>query len=548
MTNEAGSRLRLAYLAGLVFLTGCTSISEYVHNGFKVGPNFVRPEAPVAADWIDASDKRVRKDSDDLAGWWKVFGDPAIDSLVCDAYRQNLTLKQAGFQIMQARAQWGFSIGALFPQTQTANGSYQRIAITATTANRSFVARRFFEQSDYSLNLAWELDFWGRYRRAIESAQANLDASVDNYDDVLVTMLSDVVTNYVILRTLEQRIQIARENVELQRKTLQIAQARFNGGTGTELDVDQAQSTLSQTQALIPLLESQLRQANNALCVLLGIAPENLVARLGAGGIPTAPLEVAVGIPADLLRRRPDIRRAERLAAAQSAQIGIAEADFYPRISLSGNMGYSAEHFVQLFRPESFVGTFAPNFEWNILNYGRILNNVRAQDAQFQNLAAGYQQSVLTGAQEVENGLIIFLKSQERVKYLAESVDAAQKAVNVAVAQYQGGKVDFNRVALLQQNLVLQQDVLTQARGDVANGLILIYRALGGGWQIRETGCEPSILPAPHLVGPQPNLAGDARVVPAGEAKAETIRPSAFGPVWQAPTTASVLQSLPEKR
>jgi outer membrane protein TolC len=238
------------------------------------------------------------------------------------------------------------------------------------------------------------------------------------------------------------------------------------------------------------------------LSTLLGSPPEDLLPRLGNGDIPTAPVDVGVGIPADLLRRRPDVRKAERQAAAQSAQIGIAAADFYPHISLVGTLGYSAEHLNHLIRPTAFEGSFGPSFQWNVLNYGRILNNVRAQDAQFQALVAGYQNTVLTAGQEVENGLATFLESQAQVIDLALSVKAAEKAVTVALAQYEGGKVDFNRVALVEQNLVTQQNLLAQARGSIALGLIQVYRALGGGWQIRCSDCDAKASPADRTSRP----------------------------------------------
>ncbi|MFT3881588.1 MAG: TolC family protein [Gemmatales bacterium] len=472
---------------------GCTNWREYFQNGFKVGPNYAEPVAATAPQWIDAADKRVHKEKEDLSQWWKVFKDPALDLLITDSYRQNLTLRQAGYQVLQARAQAGIAFGNLFPQSQTVSGSYDRIAQSTEVANRlSNGVRRYYGQWNDGFNLAWELDFWGRYRRAVESADATLDATVENYDAVLVTLLGDVASNYVIIRQVEEQIKLAKANVELQRKTLEIAQARFKGGTATELDVDQAQSNLSQTESKIPQFEVQLRQASNQLCILLGIPPEDLQARLGTGVIPVAPVEVTVGIPAELLRRRPDVMRAERLAAAQSAQIGIAESDFYPRISLSGNVGYSAEHFSNLFTQQAFQGTFGPTFNWAVLNYGRILNNVRAQDAQFQSLVAGYQNAVITANAEVENGLVAFLKAQERVKLLTESVTAAQKAAAIAVAQYRGGTIDFNRLALLEQNLVQQQDLLAQAKGDIALGLIQVYRALGGGWELRGNGFDPN--------------------------------------------------------
>ncbi len=296
---------------------------------------------------------------------------------------------------------------------------------------------------------------------------------------------------------LEQRIGYARANVKLQSETLKIAQALFKpAGAVGELDVDQARSNLAQTEAQIPELEISLRQTTNQLCTLLGVPPEELRGKLGAGPIPSAPPEVAVGIPADLLRRRPDVRRAERQAAAQCAQIGFAESDFYPHVSITGTIGYSAAQFNDLFRSTAMNGTVGPSVQWNILNYGRILNNVRFQDAKFRELATAYQSAVLNAGQETENGLVIFLKAQERTKRQAESVKYAEKAVEIVVAQYQAGLVDFTRVTQIEQNLVQQQDTLAQAQGEIALGLIQVYKALGGGWQIKDTGCDPKDLPA----------------------------------------------------
>src|SRR5438105_11007064 len=195
------------FLIACVLTCGCTSLCEYIHNGFKVGPNYGRPPAPVAQDWIDAADVRVRKDSDDLSRWWTVFNDPVLDALVCNAYLQNLSLRQAGFRILEARAQLGISMGQLLPQTQQATGDYNWIATSTNVANRSNVRKQFYGQWDFGFNLAWELDFWGRFRRAIEANLATLDASVEDYDAVLVTLLGDVAANYVQLRTIEQRIE-----------------------------------------------------------------------------------------------------------------------------------------------------------------------------------------------------------------------------------------------------------------------------------------------------------------------------------------------------
>jgi NodT family efflux transporter outer membrane factor (OMF) lipoprotein len=495
-SQAKGSYCRFACLTVLTILVcGCTGIKDYVHNGFKVGPNYAQPAAAVSPNWIDACDKRVRNDSDDLCKWWTVFNDPALDSLICCAYRQNLSLREAGFRVLEARAQLGIATGNLFPQSQFMSGDFMRNKSSKETANGRNITQPFFDQWNYGFNLNWELDFWGRFRRAIESNSATLDASIEDYDDILVTLLGDVAANYVQLRTLQKRIEYAQANVDLQRETLTITEARSKAGTTSELDVYQARSTLEQTEAQIPELEIALRQANNQICILLGIPPEELQAKLGPGSIPTAPPEIAVGIPADLLRRRPDVRRAERQAAAQCALIGVAEADFYPSFSINGTIGYSAEHFHDLFVADALNGNIGPSFQWNLLNYGRISNNVHLQDAKFQELAIAYQNAVLIADQEVENGLVTYLRAQERTKSQAASVDDAEKAVKLALAQYKAGTVDFTRVTQVEQALVLQQDTLMQALGEIATGLIQVYRALGGGWQIRLTGCEPGALP-----------------------------------------------------
>ena len=400
--------------------------------------------------------------------------------------------------MLEARAQLGIAVGNIFPQVQNMTGNYEREAISVETVNRTASAsvKRFFGQWNYGFNLAWELDFWGRFRRAIESDNANLDASVEGYDFVLVTLLSDVATDYVQMRTLEKRIAYARKNVAIQRMTYEIANSK-KGVFATGLDVDQALSTLRQTEAAIPELEISLRQTTDQLCILLGIPPEELRARLGKGDIPTTPPDVVVGIPADLLRRRPDVRQAERLTAAQCALIGVAESDFYPHVSIEGTISYQAERFKNLFSSKALSGNISPGFQWDILNYGRFLNNVRLQDARFQELIAAYQQTVLTANQETEDGLVAFLKAQERMRLQKEGVDAGDRAVKAIQDLWEGGLLtDYTRVAQLEMTQVVLEDTLAQAEGEIALGLIQVYRALGGGWQIRLTDCAEPANPA----------------------------------------------------
>jgi NodT family efflux transporter outer membrane factor (OMF) lipoprotein len=484
----------LAGFISLAFaLCGCTPLTEYIHNGFKVGPNYRKPPAPVAPEWIDASDKRVRTETGDLSEWWKVFDDPILNDLICYAYRQNLTLREAGFRVLQARAQLAIAVGEIFPQSQAMTGEFMRNATSAELGRGGGGGgNRFSSLWEYGFTLSWELDFWGRFRRAAESARDNLEASVEDYDGVLVTLLGDVAANYVTYRTTEERIKYAEKNVRIQRKTLAITRAKFEVGKATKMDVDQAESTLYQTWAAIPELQITLRQSANQLCILLGIPPQDLRAKLGPAPIPAAPPEVVVGIPADLLRRRPDVLRAERLAAAQCAQIGVAESEFYPHISINGTLDFEASRFAHLFRGDAMSGNIGPSFRWDIFNYGRILNNVRLQDAQFQQLVAAYQQSALTAAQEVENGIVTFLKAQERYQFQKKSVDAGNAALETVRAQWAAGTVDFTRVAQLLQTQVILDDTLAQAQGEIATGLIQVYRGLGGGWQIRLTGCTPS--------------------------------------------------------
>jgi NodT family efflux transporter outer membrane factor (OMF) lipoprotein len=466
----------------------------------------------VAKEWTEAKDTRVQSRHLQDSAWWHVFQDPTLDSLIHTALDQNLTLRITGARVLEARAQQAIAAGSIFPQLQEATGHYSRINLSRNAANNPasvtpFLASlpgsvlglipgreiptSFFSDWSVGFNLSWELDFWGRFRRAIESANASLDASVENFDDALVTLLADVATNYVQYRIAQQRIKIARDNVRIQEGVLGIALDRFKGGTGTKLDVDQARTVLEQTRSTIPALQIVLGQANDTLCILLGVPPHDLEPELGPGPelgsdpMPNTPTWVAAGIPADLLRRRPDIRSAERQVAAQSAQIGVAEADLYPTIFINGTLGWEAQDLSRLFASRSFMGNITPNFRWNILNYGRILNNVRLQDARTQELIATYQNKVLTAGREVQVALRGFVRSQEQAVDLARSVKAAAAAAALGRQQYRTGTIDFNRVFNLETTQVQQQDQLAVSQGNTALNLINAYRALGGGWEVR---------------------------------------------------------------
>jgi NodT family efflux transporter outer membrane factor (OMF) lipoprotein len=466
----------------LILAGGCTTL----------GPDFKRPEAAVPEQWspTKASEIKVQEGAD-YRSWWELFRDPVLDRLIDAAYKQNLTLQGAGVSIAEARAQLGIAVGQQYPQLQAASGSFTRNKISKNSANFSPGADRTFWNQQIGFDAAWELDFWGRFRRGVESAEASLISTVASYDDALVSLTAEVARVYVVIRTFEERIKLARENIVIQQRGLEIARVRFENGAVTELDVTQATSLLRDTEASVPQFQIGLRQAENAMAVLLGKPPGSIQDMLAApGAIPKAPPEVAIGIPAELLRRRPDVRQAELQAAAQSALIGVAEADLYPSLALTGSIGLiSADTrnngLGDLFKTDSLNYFVGPSFNWPILNYGRLKNNVRVQDARLQGLLINYQDTVLSAAQEVEDGLVGFLRSQDQVRFLSDSVKASERSVNLANVQYRDGAVDYQRVLDTQRALVSAQDSWTVARGNIALNLVATYKALGGGWEQR---------------------------------------------------------------
>lgn len=500
---------------------GCTPLREYVHNGFKVGPQYARPTAPIADQWIDASDSRISSNPDEHRKWWTAFNDPDLDNLICLASRQNLSLRAAGFKVLASRAKLAISVGEFFPQKQSVNGGFLQYGLSTAVANRQFIAQAYYPLWNYGAGLAWELDFWGRYRRAIEASSSALDASIESYDNMMVILLGDVADSYIRMRFFEVEAEIAQSVASFQKESLTIAQARFRGGLASEVDVDQAQADLSKTLSEVPNYQAFARIERNRICTLLGIAPEDLQAKLGKGPIPSAGKEVVAGVPAELLGRRPDIRQAERQAAEACANIGVATSELYPHISIVGNFGWAALNYGNLYTPQAFTGSVGPSFQWNVFNYGRLVNHVRLQDANFQAAIANYQQVVVTAGAEVEDGLVRFLKGQERARELETAVEAARKAAVIAQAQYKAGTVDFNRVSLLQEKLLDRQISLANARREVASGLVTTYKALGGGWQIRLDGCEaatggepgatPEAFPKPRREDPE---AGPAPATP----------------------------------
>jgi NodT family efflux transporter outer membrane factor (OMF) lipoprotein len=472
--NETKGRMAPSVaLLALIFVSGC-----------MIGPDYNRPETPVASDWIARPDSGIAPDSEPVGPWWESFGDPVLTELIVEAYRQNPSLQAAGVRVLEGQARRGIAIGTIFPQTQNLVGEYRRnVASQNTVLGTS--PDRDFNQFLLGFDVAWEVDFWGKFRRGIESADAQLLAAVADYDDVLVSLLAEVATNYIGIRTAEEQLGVARRNAEIQRKSYGIASQRAKEGAVSDVDPAQSATILHATEAQIPVFEAQIDEQSATISALLGVPPRRVEELVGtaAGTIPVPPERIAIGIPADLLRRRPDVRRSERLLASQSAQIGVAKADLLPQLSLVGSINLDAKDAAKFFEGRSFEAFGGPQFSWAILNYGRISNNVRVQDAEYQALVNDYTATVLGAQADVESAVAFLRGARESTVSLEKSVTAAIKVVDLVGQQYAEGAVDFTTVLLAQQLLVQQENLLVASRGQTALGMVTLYKGLGGGWQ-----------------------------------------------------------------
>jgi NodT family efflux transporter outer membrane factor (OMF) lipoprotein len=466
--------------ASLFFLAGCTTL----------GPDFSTPEVPVATEWTDIDPELLSNQPADHPEWWTVFNDPILNQLIETAQAQNLTLRAAGLRVLQAQAQLGIATGSRYPQVQQLSGSANEIQLSDNGTDNTPLLDDNFGLYNLGFSLAWEVDFWGRFRRMIESSSAQLQAQVASYDAVMVELTAEVARFYILTRTLERRIELIELNAAAQERAYQIADVKFRNGKVTELDVQQARTILNKTKSSIPVLEADLTGARNTLAVLLGMLPQDLAPLLNdSAPVPTPPPLVAVGMPQDLIRRRPDIRQAEWAMAAQSAQIGVAVTELYPHFTLGGSIGLATttiggKGIGDLFDSGSISGLLGGGFTWNVLNYGRLQNNVRFQDARFQELLIDYQKQVLTAQAEVDTAIVAYLRAHTQASYLTESVDAAQRSVELSMVQYREGSIDFNQVLSTLTQQTEQQDALTATNGAIGANLVNLYKVLGGGWNV----------------------------------------------------------------
>ena len=463
----------MAAVSGFM-LTACTTL----------GPDFTRPAVPWLEEWAArprdlpaAPEPAAAAQRAETEQWWRNFDDAVLEQLIGEAQRLNPGVRTAGARILEARAQLGIAGSTLYPQSQQVSGE-----LLQAGQQRSEGPDTDFTSYGAGVAIAWELDFWGRFRRGIEAADYNYLASIARYDDVQVLVAAQAASLYTTIRTFELRLQIAEENAALQKRSLEITEHLFRSGNDSELDVQQAKALYLGTLATIPELEAALRQAHNALGVLLGRAP-GLLPELGAGArrIPRASLEVIVDVPSELLRRRPDVRAAEMQLAAQSALIGVSEAELYPSIALLGSVGLSSTS--RDWSARTLDWGVGPGLVWNVFDHGLLRNQVLVEDARFQQLHEQYQDTVLRAAREVDDAAVGFARNTAQIPLLEESVQAAQRSLEIATIQYREGLVDFQRVLDSQKTLFSQQERLVTSRGNVTQSLIALYTAMGGGWQ-----------------------------------------------------------------
>ncbi len=463
--------------------------------GCAVGPDYHPPKTEVSPDWdgqaavTAAQASKTTTDPVTLVEWWQAFDDPTLSSLVEMAVRANLDLRQAEARIRQARAARVVAGAPLFPLVD-ASAIYQRSQSPSATVGAAggtaiATAGGLRELFQVGLDASWELDIFGGTRRSLEAATADLRAAVEDRRDVLITLAGDVGTNYLNLRGFQQQIAIARKNLEAQKKTADITHRRFEAGFVSRLDVANADAQVATTEAEIPRLEASARAAIYSLGVLLGREPAVLAKELSQESpIPPVPPEVPVGLPSDLLRRRPDIRRAEAQVHAATARIGVATADLFPRFFLTGSFGFSSNDLNRLGNlNKSKFWSFGPSVIWPVFAGGRIRANIEVQDALQEQALIGYQKTVLTALQDVETALVAYAKEQEHRNSLAAAVASNRQAVDLAMKLYVAGRTDFLNVLNAQRSLFVTEDALTQSTRTLGTNLIALYKALGGGWQ-----------------------------------------------------------------
>jgi outer membrane protein, multidrug efflux system len=459
-------------------------------SGCMVGPNYVRPESPTPPAFGElaspdgAAERAATAPQPVAATWWTTFDDEHLRSLIERAMGANLDVRQAAARVREARASRRITASDLWPQVD-ASGSAIAERASKNGPNPSSPGDRSVNIFTVGFDASWELDVFGGIRRSIEAADATVAAAEADHAATLVTLFGDVGFEYVTYRSLQRRVAIANENLQNQQATLDLTRRLFDAGLSPELDVQRAAAQVATTASTIPVLEFQAAQAIHALGVLLGEPPMALRDELGpVAPIPRAPAQVAVGLPSELLLRRPDIARSERQVAAATAAIGVATADLFPRFVLTGAGGLESINASDLFDWGSRFASIGPSVSWPVFQGGAIRANIAFQNAAQEELLAAYQATVLRALQEVEDALVAFQRQQVTRSRLEEAVTADQRAAELARKLYGQGLTDFLTVLVADETLFTAQDSLAQSEREVSLQLIALYKALGGGWEV----------------------------------------------------------------
>jgi len=469
-------------LVGIVGLAACV-----------VGPDY-RPSAPSApAAWNSRLDNGLTDKASAPTSWWASFNDVELNSLIGRATKSNLDLRVAEARLRQARAIRGGNAAEFWPEL-SATGSADRARqsqhqplIGALPLPPNFP----FEYSVYQagFDASWEIDLFGGKHRALEAATADWQGATEARNDALVSLQAEVARNYLELRWTQRRLAIAQRNLKLQEEEVELTRARLQGGVATELDLARSAALLDGVQAAIPPLETGQRAAMYALAVLLAQQPADLVAELSPpAAAPIAPPVVPIGLPSELLRRRPDVRRAERQLAAETARIGVAESDWFPKISLTGDIGDESTRTSNWFDAGSRFWSIGPSVQWNVFDFGRVRAQVRAQTAAQEAALASYQKAVLIALEEAENAVVAYAQEQNRRRALAETLAENRRSLGLADGLYEHGRVNYLDVLDARRAVYESDDQLAVSDQGVALDLIALYKAMGGGWEATPQG------------------------------------------------------------
>jgi len=455
---------------------------------FAVGPDYQRPKIPVPRQWTESTAATGSQPDK----WWKTFKDPILDQLIGDAIISNLDLKLALKRVKDARVLRSATIAAGLPSLDAKSNVSRRFNNSSSSGSQTGtssagsgfgIGNQFINIFSLGFDAQWELDFFGGIRRAEEAADATIDVEVENSRDVLVTLQGDVARNYIELRANQRLVAITRENLHAQQQTRELTQIRQQSGLASMLEVTQAQAMAATTEAQLPNYETAVKQSIHALSVLLGKEPGALAMRLDQQGtIPAVTANILTNLPSELLQRRPDIRRAERQLAVANASVGVATAELYPKINLAAFIGLQNTTITD-FTPLGKSWSAASSLTLPIFNWGKLNANIKSKKAQFEQAFLTYRSTVLSAFKEVEDALAAYSNEQERHKALAQAVAANQLAVHLANERYQNGLTAFLDVLTSQSALYQAQSLLVASESELASNLVVLYKALGGGWQ-----------------------------------------------------------------